>query len=138
MLNFVLINPSRNPLLFAVYSLIWVVEKKEAHMQTTHIPSKTQLMPTAFSLDKNLHARLAALAESSSQQPEQLIEKAVREYVERQEYHNTRALEDVEAWKQFEASGRKEGISLDKAVPWLDSWGTANELPPPVSMVKAK
>ena len=107
-------------------------------MQTTHIPSKTQPMPTAFALDKDLQARIAALAEASSKQPEQLIEKAVREYVDRQEYRNARALEDLEAWKRFEASGRKKGISLDEVAPWLHSWGADNELPPPASMVKAE
>jgi predicted transcriptional regulator len=95
-------------------------------------------MPTAFVLDNDLQCRLAALAEASSQQPGQLIEKAVREYVERQEYRNAQALEDVTAWKQFDASGRKEGISLDEVAPWLDSWGTDNELPPPSSMMKAE
>ena len=107
-------------------------------MQSTHIPPKTQPMPAAFALDKDLQSRLAALAEASSQQPEQLIEKAVREYVERQEYRNAQALEALTAWNQFEASGRKEGVSLEEITPWLDSWGTDNELPPPVSMVKAE
>jgi len=64
-------------------------------MQSTHIPPKTQPMPAAFALNKDLQFRLAALAEASSQQPEQLIEKAVREYVERQEYRNAQALDAV-------------------------------------------
>jgi predicted transcriptional regulator len=92
----------------------------------------------ALSLDKSLYARLAALAEAFSQQPEQLIEEAVRDYVDRQEYRNARAGEDLAAWKKFEASGRRDGISLDEITSWLDSWGTSNELPPPVSPVKAE
>ena len=47
-----------------------------------------------------------------------------------------RALEDLEAWKKFDASGRKDGISLDEITPWLDSWGTDNELAPPSSMTR--
>jgi predicted transcriptional regulator len=107
-------------------------------MPTTHITDETSSMPTVLALDRKLQARLTALAEASSQQPAQLIEEAVREYVERQEYRNTRALEDLEAWRKFEASGRKGGISLDEVTPWLDSWGTDNELPPPSSMLAAK
>ena len=103
-------------------------------MQTTHV--STPAIPTALALDKELQARLVALAEASSQQPEQLIEEAVREYVERQEYCNARVLEALEAWKKFEATGRKGGISLDEVTPWLDSWGTDNELAPPPSMVR--
>ena len=104
-------------------------------MSISHV-SETSLIPTSFALNRELHARLAALAEASSQQPEQLIEKAVREYVERQEYCNKRALEDLDAWKIFEASGRKGGISLDEVTPWLDSWGMDNELTPPPSMMR--
>ena len=107
-------------------------------MPTTHASSQTPSIPTVLALDKDLQFRLAALAEASSQQPEQLLEEAVREYVERQEYRNAQALEALKAWKQFEASGRKEGVSLEEITPWLDSWGTNNELPPPVSMVKAE
>jgi len=105
-------------------------------MPTTHATSGVSSISTAFALNSELLARLAALAESSSQQPEQLIEDAVREYVERQEYRNTRAIEDLAAWKKFDASGRKGGISLDEITPWLDSWGTGNELAPPPSMAR--
>ena len=107
-------------------------------MQSMHIPSKTQPVPADFALDEDLQFRLAALAEASSQQPGQLLEEAVREYLERQEYRNAQALEALKAWKKFEASGRKEGVSLEEITPWLDSWGTDNELSPPVSMVKAE
>ena len=105
-------------------------------MPTMRVTSGMSSIPTAFALNSELHARLAALAEASSQQPEQLVEEAVREYVERLEYRNTLALEGLEAWKKFEASGRKGGISLDEITPWLDSWGTDNELAPPPSMVR--
>ena len=43
------------------------------------------------------------------------------------EYRNTRAIEDLTAWEQFEASGRKGGVTLDEVSPWLDSWGTDNK-----------
>ena len=105
-------------------------------MPTMRVTSGMPSIPTAFALNSELQARLAALAEAASQQPEQLIEEAVREYVERQEYRNTRALEDLETWKKFEASGRKDGISLDEVTPWLDAWGTDNELTPPPSMTR--
>ena len=105
-------------------------------MPTMRVTPEMPSMPVAFALNKELQVRLAALAEASSQQPEQLIEAAVREYVERQEYRNVRALEDLEVWKKFDASGRKDGISLDEIAPWLDSWGTDNELPPPPSMAR--
>ena len=105
-------------------------------MSTTHATSRMSSTPTAFALNQELQTRLAVLAEASNQQPEQLIEEAVREYVERQEYRNTLALEGLEAWKKFEASGRKGGISLDEITPWLDSWGTDNELAPTPSMTR--
>jgi len=38
-------------------------------MQSSHISSKTQPMPTAFALDKDLQARLTALAAVFRQQP---------------------------------------------------------------------
>ncbi len=107
-------------------------------MPTLHTSAVASPMSATLALDKDLQARLAALAEASCQQPEQLIEEAVREYVERQEYRNTRAREDLEAWRQFEASGRKGALSLDEVSPWLDSWGTGNELPPPASLTKAE
>ena len=113
-----------------------MIETEEANMPTTRTTSRMSSTPKAFPLNSELQDRLAALAVASSQQPEQLIEVAVREYVERQEYRNTRALEDLEAWKKFEASGRKDGISLDEITPWLDSWGTDNELAPPPSMAR--
>jgi len=103
-------------------------------MPTTHATSSISSMSGTFALNRELQARLAALAEASSRQPAQLIEEAVREYVERQEYRHTRALEDLEAWKKFEAAGRKDGISLDEMTPWLDSWGADDELAPPQPM----
>ena len=99
-------------------------------MPTTYATSGISSMSVSFGLNEDLGARLAALAETTGRQPEHLIEEAVREYVERREYRNMRALEDHEAWKKFEASGRKDGISLDEITPWLDSWGTDNELTP--------
>jgi predicted transcriptional regulator len=117
-------------------SVTAIVEMKETIMPTVQASSQTPSIPSVFALDKALQARLTALAVASRQQPGQLLEEAVREYVERQEYRNAQALDALKAWKQFEASGRKNGISLDEMTPWLDSWGTDNELPPPVSIVK--
>ena len=105
-------------------------------MPTTQATSGMSSISTGHTLNKDLQARLSALADASSQKPEQLIEEAVRQYVERQECRNTRALEDLEAWKKFEASGRNDGISLDEIAPWLDSWGTDNELAPPSPMAR--
>ena len=105
-------------------------------MPTTHATSRMSSTPAVFALNRELQTRLAALAEASSQKPEHLIEEAVREYVERQEYRNTRALEDLKVWKKFDAADRKDGIPLDEITPWLDSWGTDNELAPPSSMTR--
>jgi predicted transcriptional regulator len=76
-------------------------------------------------LDSEVEARLAALAEARKQPVSDLAAEVIAQFLnpESWEHQHIRAgLAELE-------SG--EGISNERVLEWLDSWGTGNELPAP-------
>ncbi len=78
-------------------------------------------------LDDDLAARLQAVSGETSISMETFATKAV-----------ARAIADVEAWTEEESAYAEyertgEAIPLTAVEEWVRSWGTANELPPPVT-----
>jgi predicted transcriptional regulator len=76
-------------------------------------------------LDPAVQARLAALAEDRRQPVSDVAAEVISMYLapDRWEHKHIRAgLDELEAG---------EGVSNERVMAWLDSWGTENELPAP-------
>jgi predicted transcriptional regulator len=86
--------------------------------------SRTRLV---IELDEDLAARLQTVTAQAKTSMETFAARAV-----------ARAIADVEAWTEDEAAYAEyertgEAIPLAAVEEWVRSWGTANELPPPVT-----
>ena len=76
-------------------------------------------------LDPAVQARLAALAEDRRQPVSEVAAEVISTFfaVDSWEHKHIRAgLDELEAG---------EGVSNERVMEWLDSWGTENELPAP-------
>ncbi|MGA7342273.1 MAG: hypothetical protein WBE72_15450 [Terracidiphilus sp.] len=76
-------------------------------------------------LDPAVQARLAALADARQQPVSDVAAEVIATYLapDSWEHKHIRAgLAELEAG---------EGVSNDRVMQWLDSWGTENELPAP-------
>jgi predicted transcriptional regulator len=88
------------------------------------VVSRTRLI---IELDGNLAARLKAISGQTSISMETFAARAV-----------ARAIAEVEAWAEDESAYAEyertgEAIPLAAVEEWVRSWGTANELPPPIT-----
>jgi len=80
-------------------------------------------------LDTETDARLRALAERRGQEPSRVISDALA-MLDSAEFDGPDIEEDLRRLHEFERTG--EGVPLADVKAWVRSWGTRNELPPPV------
>jgi predicted transcriptional regulator len=76
-------------------------------------------------LDSAVQARLAALADARQQPVSDVAAEVIAAFVDPESWehqHIRKGLAELEAG---------EGVSHERVVEWLDSWGTENELPAP-------
>ncbi|OWJ63570.1 CopG family ribbon-helix-helix protein [Inquilinus limosus] len=89
-------------------------------------------MPTATSikLDDELKSRVQHLAGLRRRSAHWIMREAIQQYVEREEKREAFRRETIEAWEDFQATGLH--ATAEEVEKWLASWGTDDELPPPV------
>lgn len=75
-------------------------------------------------IEKNLEAMAGKLHRTKSW----LINQALKEYIERQELEQARWQETMKA---MESVAQGKIVSAEAVHTWLQTWGSANELPPP-------
>lgn len=83
---------------------------------------------TTFRLQPDNEENLAALADKLQRSKSWVINQALREFIAHQETDQTRWQETLQAMESV-AQGRI--VRADPVHEWLQSWGSANELPPP-------
>jgi len=89
-----------------------------SHMAKTRI---------TLDLDSEADARLRALAEQRGQEKSSVVADALA-LLDSLEADDVE--EDLRRLQNFERT--QEGVPLDEVKAWVRSWGTANELSPPV------
>jgi predicted transcriptional regulator len=76
-------------------------------------------------LDSAVQARLSELAEARQQPVSEVAAEVIAMYVSADSWEHQHILKGL-----AELDGG-EGVSHERVVEWLDSWGTENELPAP-------
>ena len=80
----------------------------------------------AIELDDALRKRVARLAEAEQRAPGELLQDAVREFVERAEKRQDFVKEAEASWAEFQQTG--EAFSAEEIFAELDDWGKKNPL----------
>lgn len=83
---------------------------------------------TTIRLQPEVESGLEAMSEKLQRSKNWLVNQAIREFVARQELEQSRWKETLIAMESV-ASGKV--VSGQEVQAWLETWGTANELPPP-------
>ena len=88
--------------------------------------SMPKSVPVLARVSPELKAKLRTLAKNTDRSESYLVAQAIAEYVE------------LNAWQVREIKQRLDeakagapGVSHERVVEWLRSWGTDHELPPP-------
>jgi predicted transcriptional regulator len=76
-------------------------------------------------LDSAVQARLVELAEARQQPVSDVAAEVIAMYVAAEDWERQHILQGL---AELDAG---EGVSHERVVEWLDSWGTENELPAP-------
>ncbi len=85
--------------------------------------------PTSLKLDDELKSRVQHLAEVRRRSSHWIMREAIAQYVEREEKREALRHQTLDAWDEFQATGRH--VTGDEVEKWLSSWGTDDELPAP-------
>ena len=83
---------------------------------------------TSIRLQPEVESGLEAMSDKLHRSKNWLINQAIREFVARQELEQSRWTETLAA---MESVAQGKSVSGQAVHSWLESWGTANELPPP-------
>lgn len=83
---------------------------------------------TTIRLQPEVESGLEAMSEKLQRSKNWLVNQAIREFVARQELEQSRWKETLVAMESV-ASGKV--VSGQEVQAWLETWGAANELPPP-------
>lgn len=86
-------------------------------------------MDTPLDLDPKLEARIRELAERQQISTDDLVTKALTEFVGRAEWNESFLQEALESWEEYEETGLH--LTLDEVSAWLKTWGTDAESDPP-------
>lgn len=84
---------------------------------------------TSVRMPDELLERLERTAENLRRSKGWVIKDAVEEYLAREELKQRRNQETLASWEDYQAGRVIEG---DQVMSWLDSWGTEDEMEPPV------
>jgi predicted transcriptional regulator len=82
-------------------------------------------MATSVKIDDTLKGRVQQLAASRDRSAHWIMCEAIREYVEREEAHESFKAEALASWTDFQETGQH--ITAHELAGWLTSWGSAEE-----------
>jgi len=85
---------------------------------------------TSVRLQPDVESDLEAMAGKLHRSKNWLINQAIREFVEREQREQVRWQETLAA---MESVAQGKVVEADAVNAWLDSWGDADERPPPRS-----
>lgn len=85
--------------------------------------------PVAIKIDAETKARLKRLGEARHRTAHWLMREAITQYVEREERRETLRQDGLEAWKEFQATGRH--VTAEEADAWLARLEAGDDAEPP-------
>lgn len=86
-------------------------------------------MRYVLDLDPETDARIKTIAARTGQDATAVIADAVELLDSVIDINGPEIEEDIRRLEEFERTGI--GVPGDEVIAWIESWGTANELPPP-------
>jgi predicted transcriptional regulator len=89
------------------------------------------LAPMSLKLPALTRESLARLADRRNSSAHALAREAVEVFVKREEARDQFSLDAMKAWEDYQETGLH--ATGDEVMAWLESWGTAEELPAPVA-----
>lgn len=92
--------------------------------------SVAAVRPVAVKLGQDVRDRIKRLAETRQRTTHWLMREAIQQYVEREEKREAYRQDAIRAWNEYHATGLH--VTEEEVMAWVESWGTENELPPPV------
>lgn len=92
--------------------------------------SNAGVRPTTIKLDPDVRERVKRLAEARQRTTHWLMREAIQQYVDREEKREAFRQDAMRAWEEYQATGLH--VTGEEVMAWVESWGTENELPPPV------
>lgn len=81
--------------------------------------------PVSLKLDQTDHERLKTLADTKQRKPHFLMKEAIRQYLDREEAHESFKQEALSSWQAYQETGQH--LTGNEVAAWLDSWGTDQE-----------
>lgn len=100
---------------------------------TADTQAETKASPLTLKLAPASRQRLRKLAELQRRPAHALAREAIEAYLELEEARIKRNQEADAAWKHYQDTGLH--VTGEKAIAWIKSWGTPDELPKPVCHV---
>ena len=81
--------------------------------------------PVSLKLDQTDHERLKSLADSRHRKPHFLMKEAIKQYLDREEAHESFKQEALASWQAYQETGQH--LTGAEVSSWLDTWGTDQE-----------
>lgn len=88
------------------------------------------IQSSSLELDAALNDRLQRLADARQQSPDDLVRKAIEQYVEREEDREQLNRDSVAAWEEYQATGLH--VTAEEADAWLAKLAAGEDAEPPV------
>jgi predicted transcriptional regulator len=85
----------------------------------------TLLRPVSIKLEQGEHDRLKSLADARQRKPHFLMKEAIRQYLDREEAHESFKQEALASWRAYRETGQH--LTGETLIGWLDTWGTDEE-----------
>ncbi|MAO60832.1 CopG family ribbon-helix-helix protein [Alloalcanivorax profundimaris] len=85
-------------------------------------------MATSIKIDDELKGRVRALASQRRRSPHWIMLEAIRQYVAREEAHESFKREALASWRSYRETGRR--LTVQETNEWLESWGRDDKAPP--------
>lgn len=86
-------------------------------------------MNASLDINPELKARIRELAERQKTSADELVAKALEQFVQREEWRESFMQEALDSLRDFEETGLH--ITGDELFAWLDTWGTDPDREPP-------
>lgn len=87
-------------------------------------------MATSLKIDDELKGRVRHLAEARDRTPHWIMREAIRQYVAREEKRESFKQDALQAWRDYEETGRH--ITLEEGDAWLAKLEAGEDVEPPV------
>lgn len=89
----------------------------------------TAARPVAIKIDPDIKERVKRLAEARHRTPHWMMREAIKQYVEREEKRQAFRQDAVDAWNEYQATGRH--LTMEEADHWLAQLEAGNDVEPP-------